>query len=448
MSKRGLVVNFGLMIFLIAVLVNAGNLSIAGEKSGTGEIKVLYEKRFDKKIDQVKIVRYEENGTVRFYPKVVVLKELDKDLSQKDWRFYRKEVLVLDKEGNITARIPDLEYFSEVRVSINGILVAVLRRYLDKPSPYRPGLMEDWKREKKQELTVYNDRGKIVWQTDKKLFAPKCDCHFGGISEKDTSISIAFDYGGGKKYSPTRGFWMSPFDEKYPSELVSGTLYGRFMAVAVYNRDGSRLVVLLDSTANPIWEKSIDEQTIGQVRISPHGSYVFVWAYTWSQEKDTKEEAIKRGRTLSKLVSVSTYLFDKEGNLILKKDDKCRYGSSVFSDNEKYLAYRIGTTPVMIITETGDYKKLPITLPTSTMTNPQMIISDNGILYIWYKGENEYELTVVNEQGDIKGKKVFTKDELSKGIENPGSSIMLVNGRLILRIVGEKTVRICELTRD
>lgn len=448
MYKKGVIININSAI-LIAIFVLGSNLAIAEEIATNEQIKVLYDKSFDKEIVNVKLFKYGDNRFVGLYPKVVVLQELDKDLSQGDWRFYRKGVLFLDKEGNITARIPNLEYFSKVRVSMNGLLVAVHRRYIDKPSPYNPALMRNWERVKKEEVTVYNDSGEIVWQTDERLFPAKYDRYLRGISEKDTSIFMVYSKDQEQKFSPAKGFWIppiSPIVDKYPFEKCNGSLQGKFFAIAVYNPDRSQSVILLDSTYTPIWKQQINEQQTGQVKISPYGSYVFVWAYTWSNEVDTKEEALKRGRTiLPKLVSVSTYLFDKKGNLIFKKNDKCKDYSTVFSDNEKYLAYRVGTIPVMVVTEIGKYKRLPITLPLSTITNPQMLISDNGILYIWHESVNEYELILVNVQGDIKGRKTFIKDEISGGIDEPKSNIVLINYKLYVRIIGRKGIRIVEL---
>ncbi len=447
MYRKEVIININSVI-LIATLMFISNMVVGEGKAINEQIKVLYDKRFDKEIASVKICRYEDNDLVRLYPKVVVLKELDKELSQDDWHFYRKEVLFLDKEGKITAQIPNQEYFSEARVSINGLLVAVHRRYIDKPSPYNPALMRDWGRVKKEEVTVYNDSGEIVWQTDEDLFPAKYDRYMTGISEKDTSILMVYSKDQEQRFSPTKGFWIppiSPIDEKYQFLRFSATWDGRFWVIADYNPDGSKSVILLDSTFNMIWEKKIYEQTIHQLKISPYGAFVFVFGTTVSVWPLTKEEAIERGEMLLKERSISSILFDRKGNLIMKKDDKCICGSVIFSDNEKYLAYRVGTTPVMVVTESGKYKRLPITLPSSTSTNPQMLISDNGILYIWHESVSEYQLILVNVQGDIKGRKTFTKDEISGGIDEPKSNIVLIDDKLYLRIIGRKGIRIVEL---
>lgn len=56
MSERRFKVNIGVRCFFSAVLISISTQAITMEKLLTGETKVLYEKRFDKEIEQVWIV--------------------------------------------------------------------------------------------------------------------------------------------------------------------------------------------------------------------------------------------------------------------------------------------------------------------------------------------------------------------------------------------------------
>ena len=83
------------------------------------KMETLFEKGFDAEIEDVIFDSYEEDGAVRFYPKIVILKHLDKALSQGDWKYYKKEVNLFNTKG-VAVKTLWFPYGSRVGCSRNG----------------------------------------------------------------------------------------------------------------------------------------------------------------------------------------------------------------------------------------------------------------------------------------------------------------------------------------
>ena len=53
------------------------------------KMETLFEKGFDAEIEDAIFNSYEERGAVKFYPKIVILKHLDMELSQGVHKYYK-----------------------------------------------------------------------------------------------------------------------------------------------------------------------------------------------------------------------------------------------------------------------------------------------------------------------------------------------------------------------
>ena len=126
------------------------------------KMETLFEKGFDAEIEDVIFDSYEKDDAVKFYPKIVILKHLDRELSQSVHKFYKKEVKIYNSNGNV---VSDLwfPFMSRIDCSNNGNYFYVWTVVREKPEPYNPAKVYDTKI-KESSFGVFNDKGEILWK--------------------------------------------------------------------------------------------------------------------------------------------------------------------------------------------------------------------------------------------------------------------------------------------
>ncbi|MCK4822473.1 hypothetical protein KA005_42305 [bacterium] len=299
------------------------------------KMETLFEKGFDAEIEDVIFDSYEKDDAVKFYPKIVILKHLDRELSQSVHKFYKKEVKIYNSNGDV---VSDLwfPFRSRIGCSNNGNYFYVWNVVREKPEPYNPAKVYET-RIKESSFVVYNDKGEILWK--KSPYEPIYDVAFGFfISPKDGSvfkceswtwyIPVSFyDTHGNETRIRTADLYgyadcnLFEFNEtwefgvvlahKYPDKILSG-------------ESAEPRILLVDSLLNPLWDNSLDENIFYRASISRNGSYIYASAYTMA----------KMARH-SGLRSMTGYLYNKNGNLLMKISNGA--APIAFSSNEKYL---------------------------------------------------------------------------------------------------------------
>ncbi len=285
------------------------------------KMETLFEKGFDAEIEDVIFDSYEEDGAVRFYPKIVILKHLDEALSQGDYKFYKKEVRLFNAKGAV---VKDLwfPYRSRVNCSKKGNYFYVWTIVREKLEPYHPSKIHDTEIIESN-FSVYNDRGEIVWR--QSPFSVDADkVHYLVISPKDGSLFefideevVNFYDNRGLKYSITpqelKGcqFEFFGFNDNYERGIILAHKHPE----KSFTGNAEPTLFLVDSRLNLLWEKPLDEGFYYRAAISPYSSYVYASAYT-SQ-------------------SFSGYLYDKNGELLMKITNGAY--PIAFSSDERYL---------------------------------------------------------------------------------------------------------------
>jgi len=373
-----------LMVFffiLVGFSVHALQLPVSSN------FKVLYEQRFNKKIGKVAFDSYEKNGSIMYYPKIIVFSESDdftvyreyKDERYDDKKVFRKvqkEIRIFSPQGRMRASIKGDKYNfyagGDIYFSNNGSYFAIMQVVREEEfyskltqlyfSREERRKMEREDEEKLRELVrekyetkydglikpsyrVYNDKGELLWEKEKlrKTEYPPEDIK---ISPVDGSVLYSFiSRLGYYKIIDPSGNKRKAFPPELDSYIIDG-LRIRFskdwkykaLGFEKYPTDFYRTlpgkssepgIALLDSNWNILWKKSLENYLLSSVLISSQGSYIAAATYTMSGVDD-KSPAKWTG-----------YLFDKKGNLVMNLPlggGLWRKELYPFSENEQYFA--------------------------------------------------------------------------------------------------------------
>ncbi len=287
----------------------------------------LFERGFDAEIEDVIFDSYEENGAVRFYPKIVILKHLDEALSQGEYKFYKKEVKIYNSNGDV---VSDLwfPFWSQIGCSNNGNYFYVWTVVREKPEPYNPANVYETGI-KESSFSIYDVRGEIVWR--QSPFSVDADkVHYCVISPKDGSVFefideevVNFYDNRGLKYSITPGELKGCQFEffGFSDNCEYGIILAHKQPEKSPTGNAEPTLFLVDSRLNLLWEKPLDEGFYYRAAISPYGSYVYASTYTL---------ALRKG-----LQAASGYLYDTNGELLMKIANGAH--PIAFSSDERYL---------------------------------------------------------------------------------------------------------------
>jgi len=364
--------------------------------STNSEFEVIYEQKFDKKIDEVAFDSYEKDGSIMYYPKIVVFKERDDFTVEREYKHERyddkkvfrkvnKEIRIFSPKGSMRTSIQgsvETPFQSEkIYISEGGNYFAVLQRtnwdyfYSDMTQLYFPRdkirKMEKENEEKfcklvrekfeaeygkleETNLSVYNDEGKMLWRKEPWELPYDSDYTIF-VSPKNGNIL----YGEGVGYSMTYKLYNS---EGFVMKNISSQLYGYFLPQFTFSENWKYIgvgymelpphfyqklpgkssnpgIILLDSTFTVIWKKPLEGYLMDWVIISPKGSYVGGGTHTMKGLEELREK-----RSDSPLAQSGGFLFNKEGNFVMNLPWLRFYGFGKvysFSNNENYLACSI-----------------------------------------------------------------------------------------------------------
>jgi hypothetical protein len=368
--------------------------------STDSDFEVIYEQKFDKKIDEVAFDSYEKDGSIMYYPKIVVFKERDDFTVQREYkheRFDDKKVFNRDKlgisilspQGSEIASTegPEITSFSggKIRTSENGHYFAISQNtnlnyfYSEMVNLYFPqdkitSMLKDKERSQNEiekmvhnkyeakygklqdrSFRLYNDNGKLLWEREKLWESD--------YVPEDFWIKITPD---GNVLGTWSGKWwiIDPSGNKskaFPPEFddfsidglrVRSSIGQKYTAIGFMKhpvdfykelpgKSSEPGIALLDSNRNLLWEKSLDNYLLNWVIISPHGSYIGVETYTRAGVLYDKESGTKLREPGKGIAAKTGCLFNKEGNFLMSLPPSgvlLWETSSPFSENEKYLA--------------------------------------------------------------------------------------------------------------
>jgi len=303
------------------------------------KMQTLYEKRFDTKIEDIVLDSYNDNGTLKFFPKIVVLKHLDTELSKGDYKYYKSEVRLLNSDGEIIKELM-FPFLSLIGCSENGNYFYAWTSIPEKPVPYDPLklLLPETKIEMSS-FAVYNDKGEMLWKKTPYEIPYDVSPTFH-ISPKDGSViacimtdraqtgEVVYDSKGHLKEIRTPamcdyyevGFCGFSENWNYIVALAKKSPLTRYEELP--GKSTEPRVLLFDSLLNLVWERTLDEYFCNNAAISAKGSYIYVGGHTMA--------GIGKG-----VASRTGYLFDNVGALIMKIKDG--HIQRAFSNNEKYL---------------------------------------------------------------------------------------------------------------
>jgi hypothetical protein len=285
------------------------------------KLDTLYERNFDAEIENAVFSSYSHKEILTFYPKLVILKHIDEELSQGDWKLYKKEVILYDKNGKVTKTLL-FSYYSQIDCSDNGNYFYVWTVVREKPEPYHPSEFYD-ARIAQSSFSVYTDEGITLWR--KSPFAPIFDAEYVFfISPKDGSIievgATAYDAQGNERSIKAQDLYG--LDWYGLSEFTTDWEYAVAISRESPNEPNHEPIVLfVDSLLNRIWQRKLDEHIGVDCAISPTGAYILAPGYT----------TVRYGG----LESVTGYLFNKYGDLLMKIPNG--FTPAVFSADEKYI---------------------------------------------------------------------------------------------------------------
>jgi hypothetical protein len=372
---------------MILFFILVGFIVYALQFSTSPDFEVLYEQNFDKEIDEVAFDSYEKDGSVTYYPKIVVLSERDDFTVKREYKHEKyddkqvfkkvnKEIRIFSPERRIRTSIKGDEYNfyagGDIYISSNGnyfSIMQVVRKedfYSRIAQLYFP---MDEIREKKRanedefyelvrekyeaeygKLTepsfrVYNSKGELLWKKEKLW---DTDYMPEALSLKilpaDGSLLYSFIYqlgyykiidpsGNIRKAFPSElDAYLDPrirFSKNGEYTIIGFKKYPTDFYKKLPGKSSEPGVALLDSNWNILWKKSLDNYLLSSVLISPRGSYIAAATYTMSGTED-KSPAQWTG-----------YLFDKNGNLVMNTPlggGLWKETLNLFSENEQYFA--------------------------------------------------------------------------------------------------------------
>jgi len=364
--------------------------------------EILYEQQFDKEIDKVAFDSYEKDGSVTYYPKIVVLKEKSNFTVKREYedeRFDDERVFDRDKleisifspQGSEIASIkgPEITSFQggKIYISEGGSYFAILQTtnwdyfYSDMTQLYFPreeiskrlreekgnrNKLNKLVREKYEaeygkleeiNLSVYNDGGKMLWRKEPWEEIPYDAGYRIEVSPKDGSLFFTlFGLGTSWIYDPT-GTHRRAFPLEMHQYLLKDLSFARdwkYIAVSfkeepthfyknLPGRSSKPGVALLDSNLNLLWKKSLENYLISGAIISPYGSYLAAVTYTMAGVLYDKESGTKLREPGEGLAAKTGYLFNIEGELVMNSPlgtGLWMKTLSLFSENDRYFAAR------------------------------------------------------------------------------------------------------------
>ncbi len=378
------------------------------------EFKTLLELQFDKEIEDVAFDSYEENGQIKFYPKIVVLKEIDPSASKGTLVNYALEVRILNRKGKVIKKFPNLKYYSRVHLTKNGNYFGIERVIYNDP-------LADYGKQKivSADFSVYNDKGEKKWRLLEPLNynSPAISSYDGSayliLSEEDAS-GLGLDYfdikGNRKNLIPQpKDFYSSSF------KTLTGTFFsddGKLAAFAIEKRPQGMYspieeitIALYDNIGNLLWEYPIPEKGFGTIATSPKGSYVFVDCFTEKPRPPiSKEDLIKGKKKLvpPEMQSANVLVLNQKGNLVIKIPTRISTRAVAFSDDERFLHfcdYKSGEDNFSVVVDLPAKKELfRRKIPTKFVWAG--VANDGSVIGIGIS-ENLWKLYLLNNQGEI-----------------------------------------------
>jgi hypothetical protein len=310
-------------------------------------MQTMYEKSFDTEIENVVYSSHEDRDSLIFYPKIVILKQVDSTLSQGEYQYHKREVHIYDKDGLLT-RSMRFPFWTQIGCAENGNYFYAWTVVRKKPDPYIPSEVY-YQEIEDAYLAVYDAQGAMLWKIP---FKPVYDADYSfRISPRDGSViellSTFFDaHGNAKSIRPLCGYSSYEIHDFSKSwDYVVALAYKNPEAfrspIPVVNPEPR--VLFLDSFLNLLWERPLDEYNSYGAALSPGGSYIYASSNTSAHQKTD----IQKGY----LVSSTGCLFDRQGNVVMKIE----HGSYpiAFSENEQYLLAMYYTPSDTLINEVG-----------------------------------------------------------------------------------------------
>jgi hypothetical protein len=378
------------------------------------QLKTLTELKFDKEIQDVAFDSYEQNGQIKYYPKIVVLREIDSIASKGPFINYELEVRILDRVGKTIWNLTNLKFWSNVYLSKYGKYFGVYTAILQDPS-----VNYEERRVTKSNYAIYDDKGKKRWELPLLL-----DYDYPTISSYDGSFFLTFSGEG-----LTAGEALDHFD-KYgrqnqiiPPHNFDAETYKHISSLE-FSDDGKvvvapiweggefftkRLILtMFDFTGNLLWEYPIDETDYGDIKVSSKGSYIFAPCYTWTstQESLTEKTKEREEKTITRhqIEKPHTFVLNRLGELVIKTPTRSLATEGAFSDNERYLHFRdskLGEPNYLVLIDLESKKEMfRKELPERPL---QAWVSDSGwvIEMCMAPQGNKFKLYFLNNEGSV-----------------------------------------------
>jgi hypothetical protein len=338
-------------------------------------IQTIYERTFSTEIADVIFSSYMDGDALSFYPKVVILNHIDPELSQGEYVYHKKEVQILNKEGDVEHNLW-FPFWTRIGCSDNGNYFYAWTTVREKPQPYRPSEVYNQKI-KDAYFRVYDDQGDLLWGVP---FEPIYDAGYSfRVSPKDGSViellSTYFDsQGHAKRIKPLCGytiFEIYGFSRNWDYVVALAYKNPEAFRSPIPAINPEPRVLLLDSLLGLVWERPLDEYNGYGAAISPGGSYIYASSNTFERQKTD----IQKGY----LVSSTGCLFDRQGNVVMKVE----HGSYpiVFSENEQYLLAMYYTPSDTLINEVGlvDVNKKRILYKKNFRVNNAVVAANGSV---------------------------------------------------------------------
>jgi len=315
------------------------------------QLKTLTELKFDKEIQDVAFESYEQNGQIKYYPKIVVLREIDSIASKGSYTKYELEVRILDREGKVIWNLPYLKYWSNVYFSNHGKYFGVYSATYDNPSA-------DYQDRKiiNSNFTVYNDKGETTWQLPIRIDynRPTISSYDGSvfmILNEEDAFGVGLDLYGknGTKHTVVSyvnfladtinyvGWENISDDGKLTAAVISrGPPFGSFKR--------QHTLTLFDFKGSVLWQYLIPEAATGELTISPKGGFVFIDGRTEIPRPQIPKESLikggmKRAPPPPQYSSANIFIMNNKGELIMQIPTRISYTAGAFSNNERFLHF-------------------------------------------------------------------------------------------------------------
>lgn len=323
---------------LTTIMTVSFNLSLLWATQDASVMQTLHERSFEVEIEDVMFDSYVENDVLQFYPKVVILKHLDDNLSQGEYSYHNIEVRLLTANGSVIKNLW-FPYWSSVGCAEHGNFFYVVTAVPEIPEPYHPKqLVLPETKHKETSFAVYDDKGKLLWKKS-PYEIPYED--YGApspvISPKDGIVYkfplIAYDNNGDEHALSPRDlvgydyFWVHAFDETWSNAVAMAYKCQEAWSSSIPGKSPEPRVLFLDSLLHLRKEVPLDEYNFNDATISRTGEYVYASGYTTLHHVT--------GERKGGIASSTGYLFDRQGNLVMRiENGSC---PAIFSDNEQYV---------------------------------------------------------------------------------------------------------------